>query len=175
MRRIIAVLIVCLCLPAVALAAYSKGSWSGTGKVPNAESTSFRTVKLKADVGRRECKKLTGIDETGVPETKQVRGMCFAFRGGHSYQAQCKFASGTELEQTVTPPSDYVIGRGGVYSVDERTKIDNPSRRQEVSNRIRLTLRGKRATGKATYRSEQFSAGGNGVCTGTMNISLRHR
>ncbi|HEV2786696.1 MAG TPA: hypothetical protein VGV67_09935 [Solirubrobacteraceae bacterium] len=176
MHRILVILALCLCVPATAIAAYSKGAWNGTGKVPGAKDAKDRTVRLAANVARRECKKLTGMDATGNPETKQVRGTCFAFRGRSSYQVTCTFASGApDIEETVTPPSDYVIGKGGAYSVSERSKSTNPQATRDVTNSVSITLRGKRATGAATYRSRQSSLAGDVTCAGRMNITLRHR
>ncbi len=162
MRRLLVVLLVLACAPAVASAAVSKGTWSGKGG-------------LKARVAKGDCKKLDGMDETGNPKTKEVRGVCLDFQGGHSYQAKCTFPSGVTVEQTVTAPSGYVVARNGVYNVTEKTDNKTPNTYRRVTNSVRITFRGKRATGVATYKSAQGGLPGESTCEGKMTIKLRHR
>ncbi len=162
MRRYLVVLGVLLCLPAVASAAFSKGDWTGKGG-------------LKAHLARGECKKPDGMDATGSPQTKQVRGLCLNFRDGHSYEAKCTFPSGVSARITVAAPSGYVVSRNGVYKVTERTDRKAPNSYQRATNSVRITFKGKRATGVATYRSAQGGVPGESTCAGEKTIKLRHR
>ena len=175
MRRLLAVLLVLLCVPAIASAAFSKGTWTGTGKVPAAPQAKDRRFNLKVHLERGECRKVTGIDATGNPKTEEVRGVCASFRDKSSYQVKCTFKSGVTVADTVAPPSGYVMGRGGVYSVTEKTDAKSPNTYRRVTNTVRISFKGKRATGVARYRSEQGGLPGESVCVGEMSIRLRHR
>jgi hypothetical protein len=176
MRRSVVVLLLTLGVPAVAAAAYPTGTFSGSGKVPGASKAEDRTVPLEAVVRKGECKRHVGLDETGNPETKQVRGTCLSFSGRASYQVTCTFASGARpTEQTVGLPSGFVVNARGVLAVDLKSRSDNRQATSRTSNGLKLTLRGRRATGTATYRSTQSSLAGDSVCEGKMTISLRRR
>ena len=51
----------------------------------------------------------------------------------------------------------------------------SPNSYQRITTSVRITLRGKRGSGVATYKAAQGGVPGESTCEGRMNISLKHR
>jgi hypothetical protein len=184
MYRLPLAAILLVAVPAVAFGAFETGSWTGQGKVPGALKKADRTVKITAVVKKGTCVTEDGADADGNTKTKAKKGTCVSFLSGQAYKASCRWIN--PPRNIVDEPFDKLVSMPGNYALSKTGKLDVTIKVDQVkpgvvngfnkvTNRLQLTLSGKRGSGTATYRSDEAGIPARAICTAQMKIALKTR